>query len=39
VSFNFVIARNEPGAAVAQGHDRSEPFRYAMIYANFGWER
>jgi hypothetical protein len=39
VSFNFVIARNEPGAAVAQAHDRSKPFKYAMIYANFAWAR
>jgi hypothetical protein len=39
VSFNFVVAHNEPGTAVAQAHERSKPFKYAMVYANFAWER
>jgi len=39
VSFSFVLARNEPGAAVAEAHDRTKPFQYVMIYATYNVSR
>ena len=39
VSFSFVLARNEPGAAVAEVHDRTKPFKYLMLYATYNMRR
>lgn len=39
MSFSFVIARNEPGAAVAEAFNRTDPFKYAMLYLNFSFEK
>ena len=34
-SFTFVVAHNQPGAAVEEAHDRTKGFKYAMIYVSF----
>jgi hypothetical protein len=34
-SFSFIIARNQPGDAVEEAHDRTQAFKYAMVYATF----
>lgn len=38
-SFSFIIARSQPGAAVQQAHDRTQDFKYAMLYATFSMSR
>ena len=35
VSFSFILARNQPGPAVAEAFGRTKHFKYAMIYVSF----
>jgi hypothetical protein len=32
---SFIIAHNQPGDAVEEAHDRTQAFRYAMVFATF----
>ena len=34
-TFSFVLARNQPGAAVKEAFNRTKPFKYAMVYVVF----
>ena len=35
LTLSFVLARAEPGAAVQEAFDRTDPFLYAMVYGTF----
>jgi hypothetical protein len=36
-SISLIIAHNQPGAAVEEAHDRTQAFKYAMVYATFSF--
>jgi len=38
-SFSFVIARNQPGDAVAEAHNRTAAFKYAMVFAKISFAK